>query len=258
MAAAPGRTIALRYTVVDGAGASVRDGRVTQVQLGAGQLDPEWEPLLLSAQPGETVRLPSTAAEMVRVPKAGSAAAYYHQAEVLAAPGDAAPPLGESDVPVEEWLEDVASQKEDASFYIKTDPAAAVEGYVHCIAVLDRLKEHHAAAKEGPGAGAVAALLLSCLLNAALASLSLKAYPDALGYTARCLALAPHHEKALYRRGAALRGMGEYAAAEAVLRDVVERYPENKTAARELREVEALRVRDAQREKAVYSRMFAS
>ena len=111
-------------------------------------------------------------------------------------------------------------------------------------------------AEGGPNAEDVAALLLSCSLNAATCALKLEEYAQAVDHATAAIELDATSVKAFFRRGSAQMRLGNYAEAKADLRHASTLDPKSK----EVRDLfsECVQKENAAKksEKALYGKMF--
>ena len=96
-----------------------------------------------------------------------------------------------------------------------------------------------------------------CLLNLAACWLHFREFERAKDATQKMLNSDPSNEKALYRQGVALSGLGDWEAAAARLTRVVEINPRNQEAVQELKSVR-VQCKDIQKkEREKYSKLFS-
>ena len=110
---------------------------------------------------------------------------------------------------------------------------------------------------EGGNEEAAKALRLASLLNGCTCALKLKAFTEGTEMATAALTLDDSSVKALYRRGMARMGLGEYEEAKADLRRASELDPKSKEVRDGFNECAKKEAAAKKGEKAMYGRMFS-
>jgi len=159
--------------------------------------------------------------------------------------------------PAEKLSEAEIAKMEGNVAYKKKEFAQAIERYNSAIDFIERLGEPAGTPVSDEDKVKIVALRLSCFLNGAQCGLRVKEFSTAVELADKALEIEPANIKALFRRGAAYSGNGQFTEAKADLVKANKLDPKNK-AIREEYALLAKRIKDNKaRAKSTFGGMFS-
>ena len=151
------------------------------------------------------------------------------------------------------WIDKVTVLKEDGNCAIKYNISEASKLYESSIRLTDNLVKEYS---PNPELEILKSIKSSCNLNLALCYFRLKRFADAVTATDKVLDTSPQNEKALYRKALALSELHNHEQSVECLNTLIEIYPNNTEAVRELSRIQSLSAAHDKKEAKLFSNLF--